>query len=134
MNRTINQKVGLAFGAIYIVVGLLGFTVTGGHDMAGHEGGLLLGIFGVNVLHNIVHLAVGVALIGAAMAGALASKSVNATVGAVYLLVGVVGMMVGSGSLNILALNGADHALHLGSAAVLLGVGLAADRRSPAHA
>jgi hypothetical protein len=109
-------------------VGLLGFTVSGHHEFAGEHGGNLLGIFAVNGLHNVVHLLVGVVLIGAAAAGRAAAKGANTAVGAVYLLVGLLGLIVGGGSLNLLALNAPDHVLHFASAIALLGVGLAADR------
>ncbi|MFL6140490.1 MAG: DUF4383 domain-containing protein [Labedaea sp.] len=136
LSRSVNQLVGYGLGAVYALVGLIGFTVSGGHEFAGPHGGHLLGIFAVNGLHNVVHLLVGGALIGAAAIGAAASKTVNTLVGAVYLAVGVVGLLVGSGSLNLLALNAPDHVLHFASAIGLLAVGLAADRvarRSPAH-
>jgi hypothetical protein len=128
MSRSVNQLAGYGFGAVYVVVGLLGFTVSGNHDFAGHEGGHLLGIFAVNGLHNVVHLLVGAALIGAAAAGAAASKTVNTLVGAVYLVVGLVGVAVGDGSLNLLALNAPDHVLHFASAIALMTIGLAGDR------
>lgn len=133
MSRSVNQLVGYGFGATYVVVGLLGFTVSGEHAFAGEHGGHLLGIFAVNGLHNVVHLLVGAALIAAAAAGTAVSKAVNTVVGAVYLLVGVVGVLIGSGSLNLLALNAPDHALHFASAIALMAIGLAADRaRRPA--
>ena len=128
-NRSMNAGVGGVFGAVYLLVGLLGFTVSGGHEAAGHDGGALLGVFGVNVLHNVVHLAIGAALLGAALAGLGASRAANRTVGVVYLLVGVVGLFsLGASPLNVLALNGADNLLHLVSGAVLLAVGVGADR------
>ena len=123
--RSIQPLVGLVFGAVYLAVGLVGFTVSGGHSFAGHDGGKLLGIFMVNPLHNMAHLAVGALLVSAAYAGAAAARLANATVGAVYLLLGVVGLFVLSSSANILALNSPDNALHFASALVLLGVGLA---------
>ena len=52
----------------------------------------------------------------------------NSTVGSVYLLVGIVGLFLPGTALNIIALNGADNVLHLGSALVLLAVGLSQDR------
>jgi hypothetical protein len=128
--RSTNAIVGGVFGAVYLLVGLLGFTVSGGHAAAGHDGGVLLGVFGVNVLHNVVHLAIGAALLGAALAGLRTSRAANRTVGAVYLLVGVIGLFsLGASPLNILALNGADNLLHLASGAILLAVGVGADRR-----
>jgi hypothetical protein len=126
--RSANVLVGYVLGAVYLLVGLLGFAVTSGVGFAATDGGSLLG-FEVNPLHNIVHLAVGAALVLAARQGPAASRAVNTAVGGVYLLVGVLGLFILDSSANILALNGADNVLHVASAAVLLGVGLAADRR-----
>jgi len=130
MRTSPNRLVATIFGAVYILVGLLGFTVTSGVDFlaVGGEGGLLLGIFEVNPLHNIAHLLIGAALLIGGLAGVRAAKGVNITVGAAYLLLGIVGFFIADSALNVLALNTADHFLHLASALVLLGVGLGADR------
>ncbi len=128
MRSSPNRLVATIFGAVYILVGLLGFAVTGGVGFIATEGNLLLGVFEVNPLHNIAHLLIGAALLIAGLKSVPAAKAVNVTVGAVYLLLGIVGFFLVDTALNILALNTADHFLHLASALVLLGVGLAADR------
>ena len=128
MRSSPNRLVATIFGAVYILVGLLGFAVTGGVGFLATEGGLLLGIFMVNPLHNIAHLLIGAALLIAGLASARAAKTVNIVVGATYLLLGIVGFFLVGTALNILALNTFDHFLHLASAIVLLGVGLAAER------
>lgn len=128
MRTSPNRLVAVIFGAVYLLVGLLGFAVTGGVGFIATEGGLLLGIFAVNPLHNIAHLLIGAALLIAGLASVRAAKGVNITIGAVYLLLGIVGFFLVGTSLNILALNTADHFLHLASAIVLLGVGLGAER------
>ena len=128
MRSSPNRLVATIFGAVYILVGLLGFAVTGGIGFIATEGGLLLGIFEVNPLHNIAHLLIGAALLIAGIVSARAAKIVNIVVGATYLLLGIVGFFLVGTALNILALNTFDHFLHLASAIVLLGVGLAADR------
>jgi hypothetical protein len=126
----LNSIVAYGFGAIFVLVGVAGFTVSGGHTAAGHEGGDLLGVFQVNVLHNVVHLAVGAVMLGAAVAGNVAARLTNTAVGAVYLLLAVVGLFIlGDSPANIIALNGADNGLHAVLGVALLGVGLAADRR-----
>src|SRR5262245_29110950 len=108
--RRINTLVAGAFGAVFVIVGLVGFTVSGGHSAAGHTGGQLLGLFQVNVVHNLVHLAVGAVMIAAAIAGVRAAKLANTVLGAVYLLLGVLGLFItGDNPLNIIALNGADN-------------------------
>ncbi|MDD7928896.1 DUF4383 domain-containing protein [Microbacterium thalli] len=128
MRTSPNRLVAIIFGAVYILVGLLGFTVTAGVDFIATEGGLLLGIFEVNPLHNIAHLLIGAALLIGGLSGVRAAKSVNITVGAAYLLLGIVGFFIQDSAANVLALNTADHFLHLASALVLLGVGLGTDR------
>ena len=128
MRSSPNRLVATIFGAVYILVGLLGFAVTGGVAFIATEGGLLLGIFEVNPLHNIAHLLIGAALLIAGIVSARAAKIVNIVVGATYLLLGIVGFFLVGTALNILALYTFDHFLHLASAIVLLGVGLAAER------
>lgn len=130
MRSSSNRLVATIFGAVYLLVGLLGFAVTGGVDFVATEGGLLLGIFEVNPLHNIAHLLIGAALLIAGLASAKAAKAVNIVVGAAYLLLGVVGFFLVGTALNILALNTFDHILHLASALVLLGVGIGTERNA----
>jgi hypothetical protein len=128
MRNSPNRLVATIFGAVYILVGLLGFAVTGGVGFVATSGGLLLGVFEVNPLHNIAHLLIGAVLLVAGLTRVTAAKAANTTVGAVYLLLGIVGFFLVGTSANILALNTPDHFLHLVSAIVLLGVGLAAER------
>lgn len=124
-----NRVVGAAFGVVYLLVGMLGFAYTGLADFAGtNTGDKILGIFEVNPLHNIAHLAIGGLLLFSALGGASAAKGSNTLVGAVYLLLGVVGLFILDSAANILSLNHPDNALHVASAAVLLGVGLTQDR------
>lgn len=127
MRTSPNRLLATIFGAVYLLVGILGFFVTSGIGFAGTEGNNLI-IFAVNPLHNVIHLAIGAALLLAGLSSATAAKGVNVAVGAVYLLVGIVGLFILTSSLNIIALNGADNVLHLASAVVLLGVGLSQDK------
>ena len=130
MRTSPNRLVATVFGAVYLLVGLLGFAVTSGVGFAATEGANLI-IFEVNPLHNIIHLAIGAALLLAGVKGTASARTVNTPVGAVYLLVGVLGLFLLASPLNIIALNGADNVLHLASAVLLLGVGLSLDK-SPA--
>ncbi|GAB3521925.1 DUF4383 domain-containing protein [Arthrobacter monumenti] len=127
MKTSPNRLLATVFGAVYLLVGILGFFVTSGVGFFATEGRNLI-IFEVNPLHNVIHLAIGAALLIAGMKSVAAAKSVNITVGAVYLLVGVVGLFILDSALNIIALNGADNVLHLASAVLLLGVGLSQDK------
>jgi Domain of unknown function (DUF4383) len=129
-----NRLVATVFGVVYLLVGLIGFFYTAGTPFAGPGDGksnLILGLFEVNPLHNIAHLLIGAALLIAGLGTVSAAKGANTTVGAVYLLLGIVGFFLAANhnsGLNFLSLNTADHFLHLASAVVLLAVGLGADR------
>src|SRR3712207_2593955 len=65
--KTTLQKAAQAVGAVFLLVGVLGFIpgITSNYEalsFAGHgSGALLLGIFQVSILHNIVHLLFGIA-------------------------------------------------------------------------
>ncbi|KSW20714.1 DUF4383 domain-containing protein [Cellulomonas sp. B6] len=131
MTSSPNRLVATVFGAVYLLVGLAGFLVTGGLPFAGQQGNALV-VFDVNPLHNVVHLGIGLALLLASRSVA-GARATTTTIGAVYLLVGVLGLfLIGSGA-NILALNGADNVLHLASAVLLLAVGLGADKAPAAR-
>jgi hypothetical protein len=120
-----NKLVAYVLGVVYLVVGLVGFAVNSDFGDK-NTNDKLLGLFEINALHNVVHILIGVALLAAARAGYRAARSMNTAVGAVYLVVGIIGLFIANdtSSANILSLNGADNALHVASALVLLGVGL----------
>jgi len=134
MSSSPNRLLGVVFGAVYVLVGLLGFTVTAGVGFIDTSGGLLLGLFEVNILHNVAHLLIGAALLIAGLSSIPAARSLNTTVGAVYLVLGIVGLFLVGSTFNILAINAADNVLHFASAAVLLAVGLGADKSARARA
>jgi hypothetical protein len=121
------QRFAQVFGAVYVLVGLLGFAFTGFANFAGTSDDKLL-LFGVNPLHNIVHLAVG-ALWLASSRSESSARTVSVLIGAVYLVVGVLGLFINGGSdLNLLNLNQPHNVLHLASAALGLYVGLVGRR------
>jgi hypothetical protein len=126
--RTLNQTLSLAFGSVYALVGVLGFFVSSNVDFAGKNGASLLG-FDVNGLHNVVHLLIGAALIVASRTH-LAAKGTNLTIGAVYVLLAVLGPFINNTAVDIIGLNGPDHVLHLISGVLLVGVAVAADKRA----
>ncbi len=124
--RTLNQILALAFGVVYALVGLAGFLVTGDVPFVGQEGDPLI-LFDVNGLHNIVHLAIGVALIAAARRLDTA-RGANLAIGVTYLVLGALGPVINDTAVDVIGLNGADHVLHLVSGALLAAVALAADK------
>jgi hypothetical protein len=127
MRNSPNRLIATVFGAVYLLVGLVGFAVTSGIGFFSTEGANLI-IFEVNPLHNVIHLAIGAALLYAGLKNIPTARTINAGVGAVYLLVGILGLFLLSSPLNIIALNGADNVLHLASAVLLLGVGLSVEK------
>ena len=127
MRNSPNRLIATVFGAVYLLVGLVGFGVTSGVGFFSTEGSNLI-IFEVNPLHNVIHLAIGAALLYAGVKDVQLARTINTAVGAVYLLVGILGLFLLSSPLNIIALNGADNVLHLASAVLLLGVGLSLDK------
>jgi hypothetical protein len=124
------QRAAAAVGAVFLLVGILGFvpgitTDYSSMEFAGHESDAkLLGIFEVSILHNIVHLLFGVA----GLAFARAWDSARAYLiggGAVYLVLWIYGLLIDHGSAaNFVPVNDADDWLHfvLGVAMVALGV------------
>lgn len=129
--RSVNQTVALAFGAIYTLVGIAGFFVS--ETFAEQSDNELLGLFQVNNLHNIVHLLIGVALIAASKRLDTA-RGANLAIGVTYLALGVLGPLITDSDLNVVALNGADHVLHLASGALLTAVALLADKKARTRA
>ena len=122
-NRSTMQRVALIFGAIYLAVGILGFLpfLGGSVTMTNSK---LLGLFNINLLHNLVHVVIGIA--GLAAAASLAnSRRFCQVVGVVLLLLGVLGVFVAN-PLGLLYIGELDVPLHLVSGAVLAYFGFAA--------
>ncbi|MEA2461016.1 MAG: hypothetical protein QOH90_1193 [Actinomycetota bacterium] len=122
--RTPAQTFALVFGVVYLLVGIVGFFVTGFDGFAAKSYGEKLILFPLNPLHNIVHVAIGALWVGAAAKHASA-KSVNMLIGVVYALVAVLGLL---GVLKFLAIKdagSADNYLHLATAALAIYFGSA---------
>ena len=121
--RTIPQLLALVIGVAYTLTGIAGFFVTGFGDFAGHTDKTLLG-FEINPLHNIVHLAIGLA--GIALSRTVTTARTYGWLLAVgYGATFVFGLFAAgrTDAVNFLSLNTADNWLHLVSA--LAGVGIA---------
>lgn len=120
----------LVFGVVYLVVGLVGFAVTGFDNFANEAPGDKLIVFAINPLHNIAHIGVG-ALLLVGSSRHEAAKSVNLMVGVVYLLLAILGF---AGVLveDLLNVNQADNFLHIGTAALALYFGTAGAAAMPA--
>jgi hypothetical protein len=121
------QKVfALLFGLVLVVVGILGFV-----PQVVSDGGLLLGIFGINALHNVVHVLTGLLglVLGYYAGGASLFNKVGGVLYLVIFLVGTIALALGSEL--YLNLNWADNLLHLALALLVGAVGFSVGERHP---
>lgn len=133
MARTPVQDAARAAGVLFLLVGLAGFVpglTTGlydGLEFSGDEGDAeLLGTFAVSVLHNVVHGLFGLA--GLALAASPSgARTFLVGGGTLYLVLALLGFAGGG---DWLPTNRADDWLHVGLGVAMVGVGLAASRRS----
>jgi hypothetical protein len=134
MTATTLQKIATAVAAVFLLVGVLGFVpgVTTEYDdmaFAGHDSGAqLLGVFGVSVLHNIVHLLFGI--VGLALARTWSgARAFLIGGGAVYLVLWLYGVLIDLDSdANFVPVDDADNWLHLGLGVAMVALGLALGR------
>ena len=123
-----NRILAVVLGAVYVVLGALGFISTVSIGFFSTRGGLLLGLFEVNDFHNIAHIVLGAALVMAGLSSLPAARTVNRIVGTLYLLIGLAGLYVVGTPLNVLALNLQDHVLHFATAILLLAASLGTEQ------
>ncbi len=106
------------FGAVLLVVGLLGFVPALTPD------GNLLGLFHVNAVHNLIHILSGVAALAAGFSGYKNSKLYFQVFGVIYAVVAVLGVFYGDNDiLGLVAHNMADLLLHIVIAGTALTLG-----------
>ena len=136
--RTPVQTAALVVGAVFLLVGVLGFVpgITENVDQlrfAGHHSdAMLFGVFEVSILHNIVHLLFGAA--GVALARTWSgARSYLIGGGAVYLVLWLYGLLVGHDSAaNFVPVNNADNWLHLFLGLGMIALGFLLSRRTVA--
>lgn len=103
-------------GVVFILVGLTGFAK---HDLLGAH---------LSAAHNVVHLLSGIIALYLGLKGSLsAAKTFCIVFGAVYLLLGVVGFLLGAGEGKILAVlpgtlefGTMDHLIHIALGVIFL--------------
>ena len=105
------RTVAAIFGAIYLLVGIIGFILESP----------LLGLFDVNGLHNVVHIVLGATLAYGATSTLTAIQTTR-WVGAVLFVLGLLGFISPDG-FGFMPLGGNDIWLHLSSGAILFATG-----------
>ena len=126
-DRTPAQLYALIVGAVLVGAGILGFFYNSSFATGSQvPRDAVLGLLDVNAWHNIVHIATG-ALGLATFARAASARAYALGLGAVYLLVAILGFIAGDGEvlLNLIPINTADNVLHLLLAVAGLGAGAA---------
>jgi hypothetical protein len=127
------KRVAMVFGVIFLLVGALGLVATGGMQMGDPRNpAMILGMFPVNLLHNVVHLAFGVW-------GVMAARSFSSSVvfcklgGFAYLCLAVLGLVVPT-FFDLIPIGGNDVFLHTVLGVFLVWAGFTAKEEVPAAA
>jgi len=131
--KTVPEILALAFGAVYLLVGIVGFFVTGFDNFADNsQSEMLLGIFMINPLHNIAHILVGVVglVLGRTLAGA---RTYGWLLAVLYGVLFVYGLIAVGEDWDFLNINAADNVLHIATAAVGLVIALLPVRATVSH-
>ena len=127
MGSSLASKAGVAFGAFYVALGVIGFAVTGwGTQWTLNTNEALLGV-AVNPFHNVAHIGIGaLLLILSLQKNTAAAEGALMGVGLFYIVAFVIGVTAGD-NLTILSITGQDalaNFFHLVSGVFLLVVGL----------
>jgi len=126
------QRLALIIGVVYLLVGVVGFAITGFGDFTEHDHSQTLLGFAINPLHNVVHIVVG--LLGIALWSTVSRARAYGWILAIgYGATFVYGLVVADDvEGNVLNINSADNWLHLVSALAGLAIALwpARDRES----
>lgn len=123
------RKVALIFGIVFLVVGILGLVTPGGMGMAADPAAaMLLGLFPVNLLHNIVHMLFGVwgVVASRSWSGAKAFTRIG---GITYIVLAALGFVLPT-TFGLIPIGGHDIWLHGALGVILAGIGFTAKPES----
>ena len=119
------KRVAMVFGIVFLLIGILGIVSPGGMSMGADPApAMLLGLFPINLLHNLVHLSFGVwgLFASRSFAGAKLYAQVS---GVVYLVLALCGLFIPT-TFGLIPNSGNDIVLHAVFGLVLAGVGYTA--------
>ena len=110
------NRVATILGVVFLLVGILGFVMP--HLLGAH----------LSTIHNVIHLVSGAIALWIGLKGtASAAKNFCIVFGAVYLLLGIAGFVLGTGADRIFAvlpgqleLGTVDHVIHVALGVVFL--------------
>ena len=114
--KGVHQWLALIIGVVYLLVGVVGFFITGFDNWTEHDHSQTLLGFAINPLHNVVHLLIG--LLGVVLWRTSSGARTYGWILAIgYGAAFVYGLIVQNDpDLNVLNINAADNVLHLVSA------------------
>ncbi len=125
-NKSLVQSIVPIIGAFYVLIGVVGFFVTGFSSFVENTNDSLLG-FAINPFHNLVHLGIGAFLIFmASNRNKAVGEGAAMGVGLFYVVAFVIGVSA-TDNLTILSMHGygdAENFNHLVNGVLLLAIGL----------
>ncbi len=125
--RTANRTVGFVAGGVFVALGGVGLVLSLGTPFFG-AGVSLAGIVSTNPAQAVIQIVLGAILVLGATRALGVTRATNAWSGLVFLVLGFVGLFLVGPEPNVLALTATGNAVHFAASAVLLAVGLGADR------
>jgi hypothetical protein len=124
----------MVFGVVFLLAGVAGFFPSpipaDAPPLTVHQGhGLALGLFPVNILHNVVHLLFGVLGLAAARGAIMGARSYAQLVAVAYGLLTVLGLLPATQTtFGLIPIYGADVWLHGAIALVAAFFGFGSNR------
>lgn len=121
------QQVARLFGAVFLLVGVLGFVASGMSMEADPAmAPRVLGLFPVNAAHNVIHLLFGVWGLAASRTVSGAAQFAKGA-GAIYVVLAIAGFVIPT-TFGLIPIGGHDIWFHAVIGVVLLAVGLQAPK------
>ncbi len=126
-NKSLAAGASLLIGAAYVLVGIVGFFITGFSGFLADSGDtLLFGFASINPMHNLVHVLIGAFLIAMTRFSTASTEGALMGVGLFYITAFVIGV-IAPDNLTIISMNGAgdgENLVHIVTGITALTAGL----------